>query len=187
MSNAPPHVGRLTPGDAAAFRDIRLEALRTAPDQFGSRLEDWAHRPLADFAALLENTRAFGARGDAGLVGLAGWHTPQGDALRGKLIMVFVRPGWRGRGVVGRLLTRICEDARGRVDRLELTVNTTNAAAMWAYERAGFRAYDTVPGGLRHGDRVFDTARMRRDLPGQTETVSDQVGLEVGFGPASNS
>ena len=40
------HIRRLTPADAAAFRTLRLEALTTAPEAFGSSPEEEAARPM---------------------------------------------------------------------------------------------------------------------------------------------
>jgi hypothetical protein len=41
-------VKKLGAADAALWREIRLEALGTAPGAFSEKLADWEHRPLAD-------------------------------------------------------------------------------------------------------------------------------------------
>lgn len=53
---------------------------------------------------------------------------------------VAVHPVFRGRGIVGHLLSHLIEECHNRrVTRLALHVRRGNSAAIRAYERAGFR------------------------------------------------
>ena len=68
-------IRRLEPGNALAFRAIRLEALRESPAAFGSSYEEEAVLPLEAFAARLtarSDRTMFGAFVDTAIVGLAG-------------------------------------------------------------------------------------------------------------------
>ncbi|WP_242108165.1 GNAT family N-acetyltransferase [Luteimonas aquatica] len=53
---------------------------------------------------------------------------------------LFVAPGWRGRGLGGRLLRRATDHAAARgIPRLRLETQNTNFAAVNFYRKAGFR------------------------------------------------
>lgn len=61
MTAQPFRLWQLTPDRAAEWRAIRLEALRIAPEAFGSSIDDWDGRPLADFAARLAGCEVWAA------------------------------------------------------------------------------------------------------------------------------
>lgn len=131
-------VWRLTPADAAPWRDIRLEALRAAPDSFGTRLADWQHRPLADFAARLAAVRTFAAGDGDRPLAIAGWE-PTDLPRRAWVISVYARPEARGRGHAEAVIRHAMEDARatGRTE-VGLGVGVHNTAARRLYARLGF-------------------------------------------------
>ena len=52
---------QLTPDRAEEWRAIRMEALRTAPEAFGSSFDDWDGRPLEDFAQRLTSCEMWAA------------------------------------------------------------------------------------------------------------------------------
>lgn len=60
-------------GDAELFRTLRLHALRSAPEAFGSSYEDEAGLSLNQFRQRLDDrpNAVFGAFADARLVGMA--------------------------------------------------------------------------------------------------------------------
>jgi ribosomal protein S18 acetylase RimI-like enzyme len=51
---------------------------------------------------------------------------------------LLLEPQFRGRGIGGRVLAGLEDEFRGRVDELELGVESGNAPALRLYERAGF-------------------------------------------------
>ena len=56
--------------------------------------------------------------------------------------LMFVEPAWRGRGVIGGILAALKSWCVGQgVRELRLEVYDANAAALKAYERAGFAAH----------------------------------------------
>jgi len=67
-------IRRLTPADASAYRDIRLEGLARHPDGFGSAWEDELGQPLAWFEQRIANAAVFGGflSDENDLVGVAG-------------------------------------------------------------------------------------------------------------------
>jgi ribosomal protein S18 acetylase RimI-like enzyme len=142
----------LGPADAAAFRAIRLEALRLHPEAFGASLEEEAARDSAAFAARLAPAPpgavfgAFGGDAGAALLGTAGLHVDRALKSRHKGLVwgVHVRPEARGRGLGAALLAAVVAHAReAGLERLHLAVGTENAPARALYDAAGF-----VPWGL---------------------------------------
>src|SRR5579859_2906065 len=74
----PPQVRVLVEGDASAFRELRLRALREDPVPFLTSYEEDASRSLDDFAARLRasspGTEVLGALREGKLVGTVGYY-----------------------------------------------------------------------------------------------------------------
>ncbi|MFC7473796.1 GNAT family N-acetyltransferase [Dankookia sp. GCM10030260] len=161
--------------EAAAFRDLRLEALRLHPDAFGAAYEEEAPRNAAAFAAWLSQAppdAVFGAwlPGEAAPQGMAGFNAERRRKLahKGHVWGVYVRDAARGRGIGRLLLGRAILAAReAGLETLLLTVSTAAPAAHALYLSLGFRAYGTEPRGLRLGPgRCVDEVLMALDLRG---------------------
>ena len=163
------HLRRLTPADAEAFRALRLDALSTAPEAFGSSTEEEAARPMDVVRARLSDTgpdAVFGAFAGDDLIGIAGFMLGPGikKRHRGVLWGVFVRPGWRGRGAGERLVRAVIEHAAGHALMLHATVVVSNATARDIYHRLGFVPYGIEPRALRVGDTFHDEEMLMLDL-----------------------
>ena len=159
-------IRRLTAADAAAFRAIRLEALRTAPEAFGSSYDSEKDRPEADYAERLRRNHVAGAFIAGDLVGTAGYYPLTGpkETHRGNIWGVFVQPGHRGAGIARALIEHLLAVARQEVLQVHLSVVTSNAAAIALYQHLGFSIYGTEPRSLRLGDRFFDEHLMVKRL-----------------------
>lgn len=153
---------RLGPDRAAQWRDIRLEALRRAPEAFGTGLDEWEGRPLSDFADWLTRSRIWSLGPLAHPLGVAGWYRDKDDPALGWLIAVYLRPEARGKGQAGRLIARVMRDAAmAGCARMALNVGAGNRAAQTLYRRAGF-----YPAGDAEPTRAgVEQIEMRRDLP----------------------
>lgn len=125
--------------DWQAMRDIRLEALRDAPDAFASTYHretafepaEWHRRATRDgsFLAFIP-----GLAEPAGLVG--GFEQEPGVA---ELVSMFVRPQARGHGVGEALIDAVAAWAQHRsATSVHLWVSETNKPAIRLYERCGF-------------------------------------------------
>ena len=132
-----------TIADWQVLRDIRLQALRDAPDAFSSTyagesaFEDsvWHQRAARDgsFLAFLPEVSASGAAGLAG-----GFQEAPGVV---ELVSMFVRPQARGRGVGEALIDAVIGWARTKnATSVHLWVTETNKHARLLYERRGFTA-----------------------------------------------
>jgi GNAT superfamily N-acetyltransferase len=124
--------------DWQAMREIRLEALRDAPDAFGSTYAreiafepaEWHRRAIRDGSFL-----AFLPGGE--LAGLAGGYEEEPGVV--ELISMFVRPQARGRGVGEALVDAVAAWATAKdAVSLHLWVTETNKPALRLYERCGF-------------------------------------------------
>lgn len=146
MTTASVQIIRLTAAEAGIWRDIRLEALEREPGQFSATHEDWAGRPLADFAAQLGAAPVWAALEAGRPLAVAALTPDTADPTVAWLEAVYVRPEARGRGL-GRLVAGAAEAAARAGGRREirLEVRAANAAARGLYRALGYA--ETAPGG----------------------------------------
>jgi GNAT superfamily N-acetyltransferase len=159
-------IRRLTAADAALYRDIRLEGLRSDPVAFGSTFEAEDARPLSFFSERLAGSAAFGAFHDAEIVGVAGLLIREGrkEAHKALLVGMYVRPGARKAGVGRRLVETIIEFARPRVELIQLAVVSDNRPARRLYESLGFLEYGLENKALKQDGHYYDELLMAKDL-----------------------
>ena len=181
---APPRLSRhrvtifirpFIPDDAAAFRALRLEALRLHPEAFGAAFEDEAARDPASFAAGLAApppSLVLGAwlPDDPTPLGMAGLYADRGRKLahRGHVWAVYVREAARRHGNARLLTLRLLEAARvAPLDVLLLSVTAGVAGPRVLYESLGFVARGVEPAGLKLGPGEYrDMVLMALDLRG---------------------
>jgi ribosomal protein S18 acetylase RimI-like enzyme len=129
-------VRRIGEDDWQAWRSLRLAALATDPDAFGSTLAEWsgpkdleprwrARLAGSPFSALLELDGR-----PAGMVGAFG----AGAAV--ELVSLWVAPPARGRGLGEAAIAAVAAFAGAR--DVVLSVRAANAAAIRLYLRCGF-------------------------------------------------
>ena len=166
MDAAQIQIRRLTPADAAVYRDIRLQGLRCSPEAFGSTFEAETAKPLTFFSERLDGSAAFGAFHDSELVGIAGLLIREGrkEAHKGLLVGMYVRPSARKAGVGRRLVETIIEFARQRVELIQLSVVSDNEQARRLYERLGFLEYGLEKRALKQDGHYYDEVLMAKDL-----------------------
>ena len=123
-----------------AMRDVRLAALRDAPDAFASTYEreaafaeaDWQRR-IAGGGNFLAYAPELGAA-PAGIVG--GFETGPGTV---ELVSLWVRPQARRHGIGRALVQAVVGWARAKgMSRVHLWVAENNGHARLLYERCGF-------------------------------------------------
>jgi ribosomal protein S18 acetylase RimI-like enzyme len=154
---------RLAAPDAEAFREVRLEGLRNHPEAFGSSWEEESQKPLAWFAERLDNSVLLaGFTDDRRILGIAAFAIQQALKTRHKGFLwgMYVRPEARGSGLAQALVEGVLSEARGSVEEIQLTVVTTNAAAIRLYARHGFKEYGIERRALKVGDRYYDELLM---------------------------
>lgn len=156
-------IRRLLPVDALAWRAFRLEMLSEAPAAFGSTFAEVAARPLDSFAVWLDQTHMFAAL-DGDILGSTGWYLPKKDAKDGIVIAAYLRPDWRGKGIIDKLIDAVCCDAAKQVSGLKLNVVADNTAAINAYRRNGFKFTNENGPALRKKGRIVEQVQMSRVL-----------------------
>ena len=148
-------IGRLAAADWSAFRDIRLAALRDAPDAFGSTAEDADKLDEAEWRRRLTQRAVFLAEVSNMPVGLAAGIAGDqpGEA---ELISMWVAPAWRRRGVGDRLVEAVVAWAIGDgFTTIYLWVAEGNDRGEGLYARHGFARTGRVqPIGGSRGDRL---------------------------------
>ncbi len=162
-------IRRLTPADAAAFREIRLEALARYPEAFSSAFETESVEPVRWFAERLRQSDTFGAfRGDK-LVGIGSFFIQQGPKRqhKGVLAGVYVRREAQRLGIGRRLMETLIDRAKGRVELLHLTVTSTNEVARLLYQSLGFAEYGIEKNALKLDGRYYDDVLMAKPLVGR--------------------
>jgi ribosomal protein S18 acetylase RimI-like enzyme len=156
----------VTRAEAAAWRELRLEALMNHPIAFMSSYEEWVKRDLAAFAERIPEAAGddvlFGVYAGGELDGCAGFGREPGEKERHKGFMwgVYLRPALRGRGVGAALIGRLIEHASGCVSLLRCSVTAENDAAADLYRRLGFVDYGIEPRSLRYDGRDYDEALL---------------------------
>ena len=87
-------IRQLTPTDAEAFRELRLEGLRLNPEAFGSLYEFEKDQPLEKYSGWLASSTIFGAYQNSHLIGTASFTQLSGlkDSHKGLLRAMYVRP-----------------------------------------------------------------------------------------------
>jgi ribosomal protein S18 acetylase RimI-like enzyme len=163
---APFQVRVLGAPDAAAYRAVRLAALREEPPAFGSLPGD--EPDLSGTAARLapsDDRRFLGAFEGEQLVGIVrlSLSGATNEKHRAELGGLYVSPAFRRRGY-GRIL--VCE-ALGRaaetpgVRRVNLSVVVTGqAAAIRLYESLGFQIYGTEREAFSQDGKFYDEHLM---------------------------
>ncbi len=158
----------LAPEDAVAARDLRLEGLRTTPQNFGSSWEEEAVHPLAWWEDRLRGPgRWLGAESGKELVGLTvvSLNPRMKLAHNADIGAVFVREAFRQRGVGALLMQSAMEFLREkRIAYATLTVNAENIAAQRLYARFGFTVCGQLQRGLFVHNRFYDELLMRAGI-----------------------
>ncbi len=169
-------VRRLEAADAAAYRDIRLEALENAPAAFGSDVP--RERAFAEsvWRDRLAANPTFGVFEADELVGTATLARLPGEKRhhRAEILGVYVKPTARGRGASRLLLETVIGAAGEEIVQLHLCVTTHNEAARRLYERLGFQIYGTEPRSLYLEGFYYDEYLMVLRLQEGSRKVTDK-------------
>lgn len=152
----------LTPADARLYQGIRLEALTSAPEAFGSTYELERTYTVEQFADLLGRSDVFGAFRGPDLLGMAGYRTQVGPKRehKGFLWGMYVRAAARGAGVGKMLVEAVLAHARGRVELVQLSVVSDNETAQRLYRACGFVEYGHEVHALKQNGRYHDEKLM---------------------------
>jgi len=159
--------------DAAAYRELRLEALRLHPEAFGADYDMNVARPLDYWQALMQR----GSGTETGIIYVAERDTTRlgmavlvrGDAPKVRhtadIYSVYVAAAERGLGIADALLHACLswgQTAGVRV--VKLAAVSTNVAAIRLYMRCGFAVYGVDPDAILWNGAYYDELLMARRL-----------------------
>ncbi len=154
--------------DAAEWSRLRLEALKGDPEAFSSSVEQHQTLTLDDIRRRLgagaRDSFVVGAFVADTLVGMAGFVREVGPKSqhKGRIWGVYVAPGQRKQGVARTMFKMIFERARAieGLERILISVATTQTAAKQFYRKLGFEVFGVEPQALKIGGRYIDEEYM---------------------------
>lgn len=161
-------VRRLTPADAAAYRALRLRALREHPEAFTSSYEEESLKPPAHSEERLQHGAAFwGAFSGGQLAGMVGLDGEQRlkNKHKATVVAMYVAPEFGRRGAGLALMRALVAHAReAGLEMLVLTVTHGNDGARTLYERIGFTSFGIEPRAIKVGARAYAKNHMAMAL-----------------------
>ncbi|MGF3027402.1 N-acetyltransferase family protein [Methylobacterium aquaticum] len=159
-------IRRLRSDDAPAFRKIRLDALKVAPELLRSTFELEDKLDVEWFAGRLEDAHVVGAIRNGELIGMAGFSIQQGqpNLHKGRLWGMFVQPSFRNLGIGRLMLSAILDIARESVELIQLSVVKDNWPARKLYEGFGFLAFGVEQKASKYNEKYYDETLMAIDF-----------------------
>lgn len=161
----------VTPADVQAFRALRLEALKIAPESFANTYANEAAYPLEKFIERLtetENRFTLGAFVEDKLVANCSFSREQGPFFqhKGHLMALYCQPAYQGTGLAQNLLTELFTKLANYngLSECQLSVVTTNRTAIRFYEKFGFERYGTEKKALFDGINYRDEHLYHRSI-----------------------
>jgi GNAT superfamily N-acetyltransferase len=168
-------IGRITPAELSAYKQLRDLGLSLHPDAFDADFESERARPPESYIGRLGRgdsmggTFLLGAWDGRELLGVVGLERSTQAKLRhcAELNSMMVRPDHIGRGIGLGLLKAAIEEAREAIglEQILLRVSTSSEGAIRLYKQVGFQACGVLPHAIKvyspEGKaRYFDKLQM---------------------------
>lgn len=160
---------QLKPDEWRAYKQLRLEALKSDPESFGNtyensigQLEDYwrdslkANKGIKVFASL-----------NGELVGMAGaYYENEGGRINACIIAVYTSPPHRGKGISEKILRELIDKIKfeEKANTIVLHVNKDAKAAIGLYKKLGFVAGAAIEDYVRPDGKTFPQYLMSLHL-----------------------
>lgn len=157
-------IGRLGPDKWDEYKKIRLEALETDPQAFGSAFEEEEKLTEEEWRRRIQGVLF--AFFDGQIVGIASvvFQNRVKIGHIANIYGVYVKPAFRRKGVGKKLLEAALEEVmrNKKIDKVKLTVNPLQTEAVRLYEDMGFTAVGTMKKEIKIGDVYYDEVLMEK-------------------------
>ncbi|QSD34073.1 GNAT family N-acetyltransferase [Pectobacterium brasiliense] len=159
-------IRRLIDTDSSEFINIRLEALKKSPENFGSSFDEEKDYSEVIFLEKIKNNLIIGCFDENELVGIIGISKSHLIKMQHLVSLwgMYVRPKARGFGLSKSLLNFVIAEMKTHCHSIRLSVVATNVAAIRLYESVGFKTWAVDVDALKIGDTYYDEILMRYDM-----------------------
>lgn len=151
-------IEHLHPSRWNEYRDLRLEALQTAPQAFLDTIEEANARSKSDWIARQKNMLF--AQVDGKLVGMVGWYQEPRAKLShvASIVSLYVSPSYRKQKIAKFLMKRALENIRKNpsIKVVHLGVIDSQKEAEKLYTSLGFTKVGTLHQALMVDDVSYD-------------------------------
>lgn len=161
-------IRQLTIAEVDDVFHLRLESLVNSPSSFLTSYEEETSFGKARFEQVLRQKDIgnviFGAFIENNLVGMLGLVQEKAIKARHKCRLwgMYVQPNYQTQGIGKRLLGQVIHHARQELQCpvINLTVETTNHAALKLYESCGFKTWGIEVKAMQIEGKFYDEAHM---------------------------
>ncbi|WP_144510751.1 GNAT family N-acetyltransferase [Bacillus sp. FJAT-22090] len=158
----------LTPADASAYWELRLEALQQSPESFATSFEEAMQRtnPIGQVENNLrtEGNYTYGAFDQNRLIGMVTLSQESFLKMkhRANIFAMYVSPEARGLGTGKGLLLAAINKAREieEIEKVNLSVVSTNEKAKNLYTQLGFKVFGVEEKALKVENTYYDEDHM---------------------------
>jgi RimJ/RimL family protein N-acetyltransferase len=156
--------------DLAAFKRLRLQALRDHPVAFSADYEVNLNADdnfWANYLDFKDNATIYLGIHRDDLIGMTGVRLGSSPKTRHSALIwgVYVQPEWRGLRVSDALIRNCMEWAKSKgAITAKLGVAATNQSAIRCYQRCGFEIYGCEPKAIFYDGTYYDEFLMSRLL-----------------------
>ena len=161
---------KLKQDDWKYYRDLRLEALLGDPEAFGESYAETVKRTDKEWKEKMKKTisHIFVAREGDEYFGMAAAFQEQGEKIAHIAYVwgVYLRKAYRGQGIGKQLMQSLLDELQknNEIKKINLNVNTKQAAAVKLYESFGFQIAGTLHKELKINSEYFDEYAMEKLL-----------------------
>ena len=168
MSNTILSIRVLDESDAPIYQELRLNALKTNPEAFGSTYEREKQFSLDMVAERIKpsiDKFVLGSFNNSGsLVGTATFVRESNIKIahKGNIYGMYIAPEYRGQGLGKALMRELLKKASQLegLEQINLTVVSNNQSAKKLYESVGFEVYGTERKALKFNGQYYDEDLM---------------------------